>query len=424
MREIIQKRLQNISDLDERRKLRTILTDVFETMVEYNEEMYRTLENRIYSEIEDTRGNFYIYSSLEHISNVDPISKFLYPMDLNDLHMDEQNMTLLAEQISTEDEVVLAQIFMKCSHLKIQEIIERAELYKGYIQTKENLHEVKISLKICTKYIKIIENLYQAFQLNGIEWNTIYCPYAYKFVDVVLHSKPSFHKDENIKEITVDLGEYEKYKVLNMIPMWNVKATEVQDNSFPVPAKDRIHYEHQISLSELGTEHGYMIGLHNEQFSYIKRYPEELIIVSDASEQKSWNLIQILHQDYEQKKSDYALVSNHRDLGFIGRFSSVRGMIIRTRGEIMRLIKSYDISDKFVFKDLKVIKESVYEGEQTMNFNHFIDDQIRLYTLKNILLLQFQPLITDDFLLYDHLSFLVSEIQMLFPEYRCVGELV
>ena len=135
MREIIQKRLQNISDLDERRKLRTILTDVFETMVEYNEEMYRTLENRIYSEIEDTRGNFYIYSSLEHISNVDPISKFLYPMDLNDLHMDEQNMTLLAEQISTEDEVVLAQIFMKCSHLKIQEIIERAELYKGYIQT-------------------------------------------------------------------------------------------------------------------------------------------------------------------------------------------------------------------------------------------------------------------------------------------------
>ena len=35
MREIIQKRLQNISDLDERRKLRTILTDVFETMVEY-----------------------------------------------------------------------------------------------------------------------------------------------------------------------------------------------------------------------------------------------------------------------------------------------------------------------------------------------------------------------------------------------------
>ena len=59
-----------------------------------------------------------------------------------------------------------------------------------------------------------------------------------------------------------------------------------------------------------------------------------------------------------------------------------------------------------------------------MNFNHFIDDQIRLYTLKNILLLQFQPLITDDFLLYDHLSFLVSEIQMLFPEYRCVGELV
>ena len=135
-------------------------------------------------------------------------------------------------------------------------------------------------------------------------------------------------------------------------------------------------------------------------------------------------MIQILHQDYEQKKSDYALVSNHRDLGFIGRFSSVRGMIIRTRGEIMRLIKSYDISDKFVFKDLKVIKESVYEGEQTMNFNHFIDDQIRLYTLKNILLLQFQPLITDDFLLYDHLSFLVSEIQMLFPEYRCVGELV
>lgn len=424
MKEIIQKRLQNISDLAERRRLRTVLNDVFESIIDYNEAMYQSLEHKIYSEIEDKMDKLYIYSSLEHISNIDPISKFLHPMDLKDLSINERNMALLEEQLITEQEVILAQIFMKCNYLKFQEILERTEGYKGYIQTTDHLYEVQISLRRCMKYIQIIEDLYQVFQLNGVEWNTVYCPYAYKFIDVVLHSEVTLQNGEQIKEITIDLGEYEKYKVLDMIPVWNVKPTEVQDKSFPMPAKDRIHYEHQISLYELGLEHGYMVGLCNEKFSYMKRCGEELTIVSDIPDQKTWNLIQISSLDDPNRKYEYTLVSNHRDLGFIGRFASVRGMIIRTRGEIIRLLASYDISDRFIFKDLKVVKKEGYKYEQTMNFNHFIDDHIRLDTLKNILLLQFHPLITDDFLLYDHLSFLVSEIQMLFPEYRCVGELV
>ena len=48
--------------------------------------------------------------------------------------------------------------------------------------------------------------------MNGSQWNTINCPYAYRYVDIVLQTSTMFENSENITEITVDLEEYENIK--------------------------------------------------------------------------------------------------------------------------------------------------------------------------------------------------------------------
>ena len=116
-------------------------------------------------------------------------------------------------------------------------------------------------------------------------------------------------------------------------------------------------------------------------------------------------------------------MSNSKDLGFIGRFASVKNMVIRTRAEIARIIEAYKLNDELFFSEVTVL-ENYKKQIETINFNSFIDDNIRNDNYKNIMLLTFKTKRPDDFLIYDKMSFLVSEIQFLFPEYKCIGELL
>lgn len=54
--------------------------------------------------------------------------------------------------------------------------------------------------------------------------------------------------------------------------------------------------------------------------------------------------------------------------------------------------------------------------------NPFISDNVRVEHDKKIMHLGFRKRGTDSFILEDMMSFLVSEIQMYFPEYKCEGE--
>lgn len=423
MKDIILDRLNRISDLNERRMLKKILSDVYENVVDYNMDKYTNLEKRIYEEIDDPLGKFYIYSGLEKRSEIDLISDFLHPMVDDDMKDISINMNEMIEKINVGEEVVLSSIFMQCDYLMFKEIVNKNHNYKGYIKTDKDIYEVNIFLKQSQKYRKEIEQLYHIFQLNSTSWNTVNCPYAYKFADVVLNSTLSFKQGEKVTEITVDLNEYEKYKVMDMVPLWNIKKISVQDKSFPMPAMDRINHEHVVSLADIGTQNGYMVAFDNSDFIYAKRYEGDLVIISSYSEQQNWNLIQIEDISNRHKINDsYEQLSNKKTLGFIGKFASLKSMVIRTKGEIARLLKSYEISKDLLFEEVEIV-DSYPNEEQTMDYNSFIDDNIRVNSYKKVLIIQFKPMNREDFLIQDKMSFLVSEIQLLFPEYRCIGEL-
>lgn len=423
MKDIIEDRLNKINDLKERRMLKNVLLNVYESVTEYNMEMYDLLEKRIYKEIDEDLDKYFIYLTLEYVENADPISDFMHPMIESDLEGAIYDMNEINENLQKGVEIVLTSIFMKCSSLNIKKMIDKNKTYKCIIKTDKDNYEVNIKLKRCEKYINEVKNLYKIFQYNSKVWNTINCGFIYKYVDIVLHSSLELSEGEKILEITIDLGEYEKYKVARVIPMWNVKQLTVQDNSFPMPAFDRINYEHSVSLEELGIQNGYMTTFMNKNdVMYIKQYEKELVIVSSNSEQAEWNVLQIENiQNNSKKHYEFEILSNKKDNGFIGRYASMKSMIVRTKGEVARILALYEASKSIIFDDIEILDEYKKE-EQTLNYNEFIDDNIRVDKYKKIMLIKFKSQ-DENYLLLDKMSFLVSEIQVLFPEYKCIGEL-
>ena len=424
MKDLILDRLNKISDLNERRILKNILYDIYENVVDYNLEMYEKLEKRIYDEIDDPLNDYYIYCSLDMVENINPISDFLHPMIPSDMDEVVFDMDEINEKIRGGEEIVLTSIFMKCQSIVLNEILKENKVFKGFVRTNKDIHEVSFYLRRCEKYIKEIEKLYRMFQTNGTAWNTVNCPYAYKFVDIILNSTLELRKEEKITEVTIDLAEYERYKVINAIPLWNIENIRSEDKSFPMPAKDRVNYDHIVSLANLGSQNGYMVGENNSEYMYCKRLNDDLIIISPIPEQHKWNLISIKNiSNLRGKRFNFEILSNKRNLGFIGRYSSTRGMVVRTKGEIARLLKVYEQSKDLLFQNLEV-RETYDMEPATSNYNFFIDDNTRLDTYKRVMILKFRPLDRENYLVYDKMSFLVSEIQILYPEYRCIGELV
>lgn len=424
MKELIQQRLKHITNLKDRKMLRDVLEDVYTHIVDYNMDMYNKLEQRIYNEIDDPLEKFYIYSTILDRKEIDPISAFFHPMIPQEVELDNYNFDEIAEQIVAGTPVILASIFLQCDAMTFQQILQNKKQYTAFIKTDKNTYKANVTLKQCTKYIHQIENIYHIFQINGVQWNTINCPYAYRFVDVVLQSDITLGSDEKITEITVDLEEYEKYKILNHIPVWNIDHITLSDKSFPMPAKDRINYEHIVSIEQEGTQNGYMADTENTDFEYLKRYQNNLVMVSCQEKQHDWSFIKIENSSNLKNKEQfhYEIFSNKRELGFAGRFAATKSLIIRTKGELARLLQHYETANDLILKDTEIL-EHYPKPPQTIDYNHFIDDNIRIDKFKKVMLLKFEAKNKQDAFILDKMSFIVSEIQLLFPEYRCIGEI-
>ena len=231
MKQIIQQRLNHVTSLEERRLLRNVLEDVYSHIVDYNMDMYDKLEQRIYNEMDDPLEKFYIYCTILDRKEIDPISDFFHPILPEEVQKEEYDFAQIAEQLNEGKKVSLTSVFLKCDAITFREILDSKREYAGYIKTDKDIYEVRVILQQSTRYIKEIQKLYHIFQINGSQWNTINCPYAYRFADVILHSDTVLGSGEKITEITVDLDEYEKYKVLDHIPVWNVKHIALQDVS-------------------------------------------------------------------------------------------------------------------------------------------------------------------------------------------------
>ncbi|MED4355006.1 normocyte-binding protein [Schinkia azotoformans] len=424
MKDIILDRLQKMDNLEQRQLLKDIVNGVFLNLVDYQEEMNRKLAERVFNELEDWDHQYDIYVTLCKKENVDPIHEFLYPMIPEDLEESPIDLEIKFHSNEQQEGITLLTIFLQCDFPTIKGLLDHERTFTGEIQTTTGRHKVNVYLKQNKTYLEEIEKLYQLFLINGLPWKTVNHPYAYKFFDVVIANPPKLKEDETIKEVSFDLEEYEVYKKLDMVPLWNIERFSLKNTGFPIPAKDKVNYEHILSVRKMGEQHGYLVDADEESIRYIKRSPEELIVVSSLDKSGEWNVLKITQPlETSAASLDYEILTNQSSNQFINMYARKKAIQVRTKSEIFRMVNSFDAA-----KYLKLVGVEVKNGnddiEISYEMNTFIKDDIRAKADKQTMLLHFQPQVGRNYLTNDLMSFLTSEIQMSFPEYRCLGALV
>lgn len=269
-----------------------------------------------------------------------------------------------------------------------------------------------------------IEYLYLLFTRNGIPWQTVNAPYLYKMADMIVTGLPEgITGKEKIRRVTIQFGEYSSMIQEDVIPVWNIQRLELDSIGFPIPCGDHQNYEHSVSLKKHGINHAYLVE-DDRNVQSVSQEGERLRIVCKTGEAKKWGIYQI-RSSQEQKIDRYTfpIMGNGREESFAEKYQRKWNQQIRTKTELAHFIKGFGLEDYVRYQDCQV--EDDFPGNrETYAVNCFIPDEIRLRSTQKKLVLYFQPGKQERWLQRDILSFLVSEVQRIYPEYDCGGILV
>lgn len=427
MRDVVADRLNRMEDLEQRRALKQIVSGLFTNLVDYQEQMNRELEQRVFEEVRQEDDKFDVYVTVCPREELDPVHHYLFPMVQDDIRKKSFDMIAIADDLSRGRAVTLTTLFLECRHELLRSLWTRSDrIFQGEIKTSLTSHKIEVQLRPNRTYIREIEKLYHIFRVNHLPWRTVNHPYAAKFFDVILAGEGcQLSPEEEIVEITVHLEEFEAYKRSDMVPLWNIEPLYLKTVGFPSPAWDKVNYEHVFSIRKRGAEHGYLVDAEPEHIRYIKYGTHELTVVSPKDRAEVWRLLKVVRPSSLEDRpaaAAYEMVSNRRNGGFTDAYIRHQSPIVRTKGEVLRIVSLLEDS-RLQLMDIRVADASD-EPAVTYDMNPFIDDRIRVKAGRARLRLTFRYLGTEppSFIMDDVMSFLVSEVQLYFPEYRCEGE--
>lgn len=422
----IYEKLNSIHELEDKIILKKIMTNVFSSLEEYSNEKYKELEERVFSEIEYMEEKYNVYSTIIKRDELDVTNEVFFPMIDKDKEEKKYDVKELLESLKHKDIYELFSIFLKCDYQTFKRFINKASEIEGTITTNKKTHKAYFKITENDEYKQKINNLYKTFVNNNIRWTTANMPYIHKIAKVVLvNYEDSFERDESIIRIDIDFKEYSKYIKYDMVPVWNIKNIKMKCNGFPLPCIDKINYEHSISIDKEGKENGYLVNASDEEINYITFKDDSISVISQVSDPITWDLYKIVkYKEDKLKKYEYEVMSNYMNINFSNRFSFNNRYMVKSKSEIARLISSFKVSEKLVFKDV-IVEELVREEDRKIyDANDFIVDEIREENIKKSLVLYFETIDKDNYLNDDILSFLVGEVQFIYPEYKCEGRLI
>lgn len=422
----IYEKLNDIKDLEDRVLLKKIMNSVFSALEEYSEDRFNELEERVFNEVPYVKEKYNIYSTIVKRDEIDPTDDFLYPILSEDMEDKTYDTKEILKSIEEKKPQNMFKIFMKCDYLIFKEFINNDFEIKGVIETDKKVHEAYFKIVENKQYTEKVSGLYKSFINSNISWTTVNNPYIHKIADVVLVGcKDIIQDDEEIVRIEVDFGEYNKFVEYDMVPIWNVKEVRLKSEGYPTPCMDRVNYEHNVLIEKEGEHNGYLVNYENPDIKFITFAKKSIIITLDTDTTVFWDFLCVVSPDRKQnEKYKYELMTNEVNMNFASKLAFEKPYTIKTKTELARVINSFKASKKLIFNDVKL--QENYEGElnQTYEINDFIIDEIRDENIKKVLILYFKPVNKENYLNNDILSFLVSEVQFLYPEYKCEGRLI
>lgn len=424
MEEYINKRMLEITNLDERTQYKKIVGEMLCKIYYYVENAYQELEQRVLNESNPMQSDYSIYLSIIDRAHFDETDDFMTAMQSEDTRERQILYEDIEQAIKNHESYRLYSAFFQTSASNIYRILKENRTFYGVIKTENREYKGTFCLRRNEVYLDLVKDLYDIFITNYQSWTTVCEAYLMKILDVYLIDVEEMKKNEVIKEVEIDFQEYSSLVRYHMIPIWNLKQIMEKTSTYPEAGIDRINYEHQIFKHRLISECEYLVMNTDVEITNIRRLNGDLLITCPVEKPMEWKLYQV-NKRKNKKNYPYPILSNQYKESFSGSITEMYRKSIKTKAEMARLIEAFPYVDVLQFAGYELTNEAGVDWEASnYNMDGFMIDEIRIGQTKQILQISFVPFDSENYLNEDIMSFLVTQIQKLFPEYLCIGKLV
>lgn len=299
-------------------------------------------------------------------------------------------------------------VYIGADYLKLKALDDAPRVFRGTVRTVyEEEFPARFCVRRCDKYIGELKKLYAEFINNGVSWHTVCAPYIYKMYDVFI-TETGCPNGEEIDRISVDFEEYASEVEYDRVPMWNISTLEIKTSSYPDFALDNIHYLHTIYESRLDVKKDYLVAGDIPLWD-VSMLNGELRIQCDESAPVNWVL-----REFSYEKG--MITPGYRQF-----YNTGGGMDrpIHTIAEAKRFVDSLGYDDCLQLTDIRL--DSKASRDESYDMDAFLMEEIRHRRCGERLLFVFEPADAGNVLNRDIMSYLVSRLQMIYPEYLCRG---
>lgn len=417
MEDYVKQRLSEIRDTDERGFAREALLKGFLPAMQVMEERYRSLEERVRREIEVPGSRYAVYTIVIRRQDYDAANRTWFPVCRGDV----------------EDGMAYRRIYFRGS-IREKRNFEQQNFFTAVDSTGRVR---RVGVRRTEDYRKAVEELYSLFVYNRVPWNTVNTGDLDRFYDVYLMEEeddPGEEEKENLSSWEIDFGEWENLIDRDCIALWNLEYFTFRSMKFMVPCMDGKYYEHELNLKEYEPDCGYMVK-GNEDILSIRHESGRILMVSPKEAFERWQACRFGRQpDTDSYGYHHRILGNERKECFANHLAVRYGQGIHSRMELFRIVEELNADSKIRLRDCQ-IRDKERADSYPANMNWFLREDLFPMETRKVLELTFERQAgsagmngdegKDHYApeVEDIIRYVISQIQLLFDEYRCVGRL-
>lgn len=413
VKKYVKKRLLEIKDEDEYALAKSVLYDGLYKMSEVFEERFKSLQKKVYDELESQEESYEI-AVLLLSKNDNVFLRMFFPVSEADV-LDDASGDIRED--SKERSSTVKTIYLNADDSVCKAFAKEKISVSFTINGEKNLTSVQPKKAI--RYRQELGKLNETFSHNGLRWNTVNTAYLDRFFDIDLSTVV-----QNARDVEVHYGKYSDMVKENIYPVWNVEKTLFKSSTFLSPSKDGLYYEREMIRQKdkeiilcLVQKTDGMVGIRQEE--------EKIIVKSYEESYADLEGYHIFDIRYTKEELPAGLISNKRKESLIGRLSANSKDKLHTKAEIERIIEELDIKEYVSLKSCErlVMKKDFLEtGKILPDMNNFSSDDLQVTNESPKLILRFLRN-SDSNLCEAMVRYAVSHLQMNFDEYICIGVL-
>lgn len=392
------------------------IEEMFNNLIDSVENKHQEIEKSIKNSFKNLKKEMYFSSTLIQINELKYYSDQLNPIIEEKEKYSYEN---ILNSIKNNEKIKFAKLYFNNSNLNH---IDENKVFNGGLISGEKTYDIGFKLTKFEGYKEEVKSLYKYSKNNFLSWTTPNMPYMNSFYELELIEYPEELRNLNtIDDFYYNLEEYEGEYKTNICPVWSIRKIEkLNSTDFTLISKGVYRYKTGLDDKNI------IIFINSDYKIYGIDYDYENILELTINKIDLKNLNYYLLEEkinIKNYNNFFPIWTNKKSETFLNSYSNFYNQRIRSLGEIRRIINSMDGAKEFVIKEIYVVEKHKYKKQlKTYEINEYIISDLRNQKNKDFMVLIFQNDNIDNFS-YDILSYIISEIQILFPEYNCVGEL-